>query len=247
MKRKDTLFREVSTDVMSFEVQLEQYAGPLHLLLELIEKQKLPITDVSLAQVTEAYLAYINVHEPPPEELADFLMIATRLLLIKSHEILPREETILEETETSLAAQLQLYKLFARAADLIDITHQSPDRSFDRGYADVLKHEKFVFPKDLTTLSLSNAFIGLLKRLEPFFRIQQAAIERMVSVKERLQEIRHALLTRARMTFKDMISNGRSKVEIVVSFLALLELLKQKSIHVVQSGHFGEIKITRVE
>ncbi len=232
---------------MSFEVKLEQYAGPLHLLLELIEKQKLPITDVSLAQVTDAYLGYVSAHEPPAEELADFLVIATRLLLIKSHEILPREDAILEETETSLAAQLHLYQLFAKAADLIDQAHQAPERSFGRASANVLPKGEFVLPEGITAFSLSQAFVGLLKRLEPFFRIQQAAIERVVSVKQRLKEIHGALLTRARMTFKDMIGNGRSKVDIVVSFLALLELVKQRSVQTIQSNPFSDIEVKRVD
>ncbi len=232
---------------MSFEVKLEQYAGPLHLLLELIEKQKLPITDVSLAQVTDTYLAYVNTHQPPAEELADFLVIATRLLLIKSHEILPREDVLIEETETSLAAQLQLYKLFARGADLIDATQQTKARSFGRANADILRREEFVLPEGLAKTSLSQAFLSLLKHLEPFFRIQQAAIERVISVKERLNEIHAALLTRARMTFKDIIGNGRSKVDIVVSFLALLELVKQRSIHVIQSNPFADIEVKRVD
>lgn len=231
---------------MPFEVALDAYSGPLHLLLELIEKQKLPITDVSLAQVTDAYLAYVNAHEPPPEELADFLVIATRLLLIKSHELLPIEEVLLEESGTSLAAQLQLYQLFARAADLIDAVHQTPVRSFDRAQADVLKPDTFEFPEGLTGSAVYSAFVGLMKHLEPLFRIQQAAIERVVSVQERLQEIHKTLLTRARMTFKDMIGKGRSKVDIVVSFLALLELVKQRSVHVIQTNHFADIEVKRV-
>lgn len=232
---------------MPFEVALDKYSGPLHLLLELIEKQKLPITDVSLAQVTDAYLGYVNAHEPPPEELADFLVIATRLLLIKSHEILPREEELLEETETSLAAQLQLYQLFAKAADLIDERQQARARSFGRASANVLKPGQFELPEGLTPSVLFNAFTGLMKHLEPFFRIQQAAIERIVSVKERLQEIHGALLTRARMTFKEMIGQGRSKVDIVVSFLALLELVKQRSVHAIQSNPFADIEVKRVD
>lgn len=232
---------------MAFEVNLEKYAGPLHLLLELIEKQHLPITEVSLAQVTDDYLAYINTHEPPTEELADFLVIATRLLLIKSYEILPREELFEEENTTSLAAQLQLYQLFVRAADLLNTTHQSSTRSFPRAQADVLAPGAFELPERLTAQSLPQSFLGLLKHLEPFFRIQQAAIERVVSVKERLQEIHAALLVRSQMTFRDMIGSGRSKVDIVVSFLALLELVKQRSIHVIQSNPFTDIEVRRID
>lgn len=232
---------------MSFEVTLDKYSGPLHLLLELIEKRELPITEISLAQVTGDYLMYVNTHEPPPEELADFLMVATRLLLMKSQEILPREEILLEESSNSLASQLQLYKIFAQAADLIDKQQQSGAYSFGRPQADVVRPEGFVLPEGLGTQSLQQSFLSLLKYLEPFFRLQQTVIERVVSVKERLKEIHDALLSRSHMMFRDVIGSGRSKVDVVISFLALLELVKQRTVHVMQSDTFSDIEIKRVD
>lgn len=232
---------------MSFQVELDKYKGPLQLLLELIEKQELPITDVSLAKVTNDYLVYVNENEPSIGELADFLVIATRLLLIKSRELLPDEQMDEEETKTSLAAQLQLYKLFAEAAELIDTQHQNTKKSFSRAQANVVKLDKFVLPEGMTVSNLETAFSSLMKRLEPFFRIKQATLERVASVKERLKEIHHALLSRSRMTFRDLVSGGRSKVDIVVSFLALLELVKQQSIHAIQSGPFEDIEMKRVD
>ncbi len=232
---------------MPFEVTTERYSGPLHLLLELIESREMPITDVSLAQVTDDYVSYVNAHEPPSEELADFLLIATRLLLIKSHEILPRDEEIFEEAAESLASQLELYQLFVNAADLIDARQQQAYRSFERAQADVVKADAFVLPDGVSAQTIEQAFVGLLKHLEPFFQLQQAAIERVVSVKERLREIHDALLSRSRLVFADVIGSGRSKVDIVVSFLALLELVKQKTVHVMQSNPFGDIEIKRVD
>lgn len=232
---------------MSFEVKIEQYAGPLQLLLELIEKEKLPITDISLAQVTDDYLKYMVAHEPIPEELADFLVIATRLLLIKSHAILPREELLEEEGQTTLAAQLALYKIFVEAANILDKTQQKNHYAFERAVPDVVKTTGFALPQGLTSSMLSEAFARLLKYLEPFFKLQQAAIERIVSVKERLAQIQEAMLTRSRMTFKEMVGQGKSKVDIVVSFLALLELVKQRTVQVVQSKPFAEIELKRVD
>jgi len=232
---------------MNFQVDLDKYKGPLQLLLELIEKQELPITDVSLAKVTDDYLVYVNENEPSIGELADFLVIATRLLLIKSRELLPDEQIDEEETKTSLAAQLQLYKLFAEAAELIDAQHQNTKKSFSRAQANVVKLDQFVLPEGMTVSNLETAFSSLMKRLEPFFRIKQATLERVASVKERLKEIHHALLSRARMTFRDLISGGRSKVDIVVSFLALLELVKQQSIHAIQSSPFEDIEVKRID
>lgn len=230
---------------MSFSISQQAYDGPLHLLLELIEKRALAIKDVSLAQVTDEYVAYLNMHEPPVEELADFLLIATRLLLIKSHELLPKEAELEEESLPSLATQLQLYKLFVGLADVIDEVQQSTKQSFARAHAEVKKLEGFILPETCTTAALAQALSDLLRQLEPFFQLQQAAIERVVSVKERLSEIHDVLVSRSRIFFRDIIGFGRSKVDIVVSFLALLELVKQRSVHVLQQDAFGEIEISK--
>ncbi len=232
---------------MAFEVQSEQYSGPLQLLLELIEKEQLPITDVSLARITDDYLKYVEVHEPPPLELADFLVIATRLLLIKSHAILPRDEILETENETSLAAQLKLYKIFSEAAGALDIIHQNSKLSFGRACPDVLKAESFVLPQGISLETIQQSFERLLKQLEPFFRIQQAAIERVMSVKERLHQIQEALLSRSRFFFHEFVKSGQSKVDIVVSFLAVLELVKQRSVSVIQSQPFSDIELKRID
>ncbi len=232
---------------MGFEVKTSTYSGPLQLLLELIEKRQMPITEVSLAQVTDDYVAYVNAHEPMAEELADFLLVATRLLLIKSHEILPRQEELPEETSTSLAQQLQLYQIFAKAADLLHAQQQSENRCFERLEPDAIKPEGLILPSDFTLDSLERSFAHLLKRLEPFFHLGQAAMERVISVKERLKEIQEVFLTRSQLVFREMIGSGRSKVEIVVSFLALLELIKQQTVHVMQSNPFGDIEIKRAD
>ena len=100
---------------MAFEVKLETFDGPLHVLLELIQASHLPITEVSLGAVTEKYLEYMNSQDVPAEELADFLVVATKLLLLKSQAILPIEVEP-EEDPSTLALQLRLYKEFVDAS-----------------------------------------------------------------------------------------------------------------------------------
>ncbi len=231
---------------MAYEVSTEEYSGPLQLLLELIEKDQLPITDVSLAKVTEDYVSYVEKYSVPPEELADFLVIATKLLLIKSRAILPDEEQEQEET-TNLAAQLRLYKYFVEAAELLEERFENAQGSFAREKAMVLEAEEFSPPEGFSSQLLQEAFARLMKHLEPFLKLQQTAIERVVSVQERMKEIRQTILNRSRFTFKNMIGNGKSKVEVVVSFLALLELVKQRVVHVVQSETFNDIEVKRAD
>src|SRR5437870_4122535 len=104
---------------MGFEVATEQFSGPLQLLLDIIEREELPITDVSLAKITEDYVNYLQIQKVPPEDLADFLVVASSLLLIKSRALLPQLQ-IDEEEGPDLASQLALYKEFVEMAKEIE-------------------------------------------------------------------------------------------------------------------------------
>ncbi|MBI5794010.1 segregation/condensation protein A [Candidatus Uhrbacteria bacterium] len=232
---------------MSFEVKLEKFDGPLHVLLELIQDSELPITEVSLAKVTDDYLRYIDEHDVPPSELADFLVIATRLLLIKSQAILPVPEDEEQEDASTLALQLRLYQEFVEASKHVEELFDRAARSFERAWPDVVKPDEIEIPPGLTTGVLHEVFQGLLRRLEPFFRLQEAAIERVVTVQERLREIHEAILSKARLTFAHFAGAGRSRVDVVVSFLALLELIKQRIVRVIQTDTFHDIEIKRVD
>lgn len=231
---------------MSFEVKLEQFSGPLQLLLELIESEQLPITEVSLASVTDDYLEHVERTDVPAEELADFLVVATRLLLIKSRAILPQLQIEEEGNPDTLALQLKMYKEFVDASKLLEQAY-GKHVMFSRPRVSAPKQEQGFFPPaEVTPPLLSDVFARLLKRLEPFFSLQRTSMERVASVQERVNEIREAILERSRMTFRQMVKGG-SKVEAVVSFLALLELMKQRIIDVVQSDTFSEITIRHVD
>jgi len=232
---------------MAFEVKLETFDGPLHVLLELIQAQELPITEVSLAQATEKYLEYMNTHDVPTSELADFLVVAAKLLLLKSQAILPMEVEAETEDPSTLALQLRLYKEFVDASREIELRFDETTQSFPREKADVVNVHEGEVITNLQPRDLRESFMGLLKRLEPFFKLQTAAMERVVSVKERLREIHEAVLARTKMSFREIAQGGKSKVDVVVSFLALLELVKQRAVHVVQSGAFDDIEIKRVD
>ncbi|MBI4437913.1 segregation/condensation protein A [Candidatus Uhrbacteria bacterium] len=232
---------------MSFEVRLETFDGPLHVLLELIQTSKLPITEVSLSKVTDDYLRYIDAHDVPASELADFLVIATRLLLIKSQAILPGPLDDEQEDATTLALQLRLYQEFVEASKHLETLFDRAQRSFERARCDVVKPSHMEIPPGVHAAALREAFAGLLRRLEPFFRLQEAAIERVVSVQERLREIHEAILSKAKLTFAHFAGHGRSRVDVVVSFLALLELVKQRVVRVVQADPFQDIEIKRVD
>lgn len=230
---------------MSFEVASPRFSGPLHLLLELIEGEKLPITEVSLAEITEAYLKHLDVNEVPSEELADFLVVATKLLLIKSRAILPAAEPETEDA-SHLADQVRLYKMFVDASKNIEDRFGATPM-FAREKPMVMPVAGFQMPPDVTGMALRESFAALLKRLEPFLALRQTALERTVTVQERMEEIRSAILERSRVSFSDVVRGARSKVDVVVSFLALLELVKQRVVVVAQSETFQDILIKKVD
>ena len=231
---------------MPFDVALQQFSGPLQLLLELIEAEKLPITEISLAHVTDAYLQHLNTHEVPTEELADFLVVATRLLYIKSRTILPLLPQEDEEA-SDLSAQLRMYQVFVGAARQMEELFLSPAHMFERERAPLDRAPVFLPPTNVRAELLRETFLSVLKRLEPFFALRESSLERVISVQQRMEEIRSAILERSRLTFRDMVQGARSKVDVVVSFLALLELVKQRAVSVIQDDAFQDIVMRHPE
>lgn len=232
---------------MPFSVHHEKFSGPLALLLELIDRQELPIAKVSLAKVADDFLRYIDENEAPSHELADFLLIASRLIYLKSRELMPYLRIDEEDAAAAkLEDQLRMYQEFVAVAAKLE----------ERYLAFAMYRRPYVKPRQVTPefspaknvslTSLHEAFQAVLKRLEPFFALQETSMERVKTVEERMDELKDVLATRANIRFRDIVARAESKVEIVVSFLALLELLRRKHITATQSGHGEEIHLERI-
>lgn len=229
--------------VMDFRVG--QFNGPLDLLLALIEDQKLSINEVSLSQVTEQYLKYLDtLEEERADELADFLVIAAKLLLLKSRLLLP--QFLPEEEEgPGLAEQLRLYKVFLQASKTLHDQWLTRARSYGR-VEPRRKSAEFVMPPSLTTDVLFGRMTALIRRLKPPKPLPQTKIDRAVSIKEKIDAIRSFLKVRKSVHFHELIENAGNKSEIIVGFLALLELMKQRTVLLEQEDSFGQIRINRV-
>lgn len=232
---------------MSFSVEQEEFSGPLALLLELIDDRQLEVTKLSLAKVADEYLRYIEEHDVPSTELADFLLVASRLIYLKSRELMPYLRIDEEDAAAAkLEDQLRLYQEFIAVAAkleeryLVQAMYRRPYVK-SRQIAPEFSHAKNVSPA-----TLFEAFQSVLKRLEPFFALQETSMERVKTVEERMDELKKALETRANIRFRDVIAHAGSKVEVVVSFLALLELLRRKHIIATQGAHGEEIHLERV-
>ncbi len=230
-----------------YEIKLRQFEGPLDLLLELIEAEKLDISTLSLSTVTDGYLQYVHAHpEIPPEELADFLAIASRLLFIKSRLLLPFLQGIIEAEEGDLESQLRIYKEYLDASKSIDALIGK--RRF------LFVHEKlpqieigFAPPKKLTAGNMADLLRAVIARLEPLVKVPQAVVEKTVSIHEKIRQIQGLITKAERVRFSSVLESAETKTEVVVCFLALLELVKQRDVSVCQDAMWGDITIQRLE
>lgn len=229
-----------------YRVQLEKFEGPLDLLLDLIEKEELDITEVSLAQVAGQYLNYLEkAGDIDPTQLADFLVIAAKLILIKSRALLP-EFQIEEEDEESiedLQYRLAEYKRFREAAQKIKSLYDGSQVAFERPInADM---RRTFYPGEISTDDLLEAANSLVTALDQFRSLQKETIKEVISVKEKILQIQTLISQEAQCKFSDVLAKAENKLEAIVSFLALLELMKQRLVSVAQNEHFGEIEVKK--
>jgi segregation and condensation protein A len=230
---------------MSIQIELTQFTGPLDLLLGLVNDQKLPINEVSLSQVTEQYLGYLDsMDDSKAEELADFLVIAARLLLLKSKSLLPTFAP--EEDEgPSLEDQLRRYQAFVEASKSIHKRWMEPTKTIFRTEP-ARKAEGFVPPANATVESMHQSMVQLLHKIKPPKPLPKTTIDRNISLKQTISRIRDMLKSKKKISFNQALSGAKNKTEVIVGFLALLELVKQQTVHLNQDEHFGDILIHKV-
>lgn len=230
---------------ISYKVKLEHFEGPLDLLLHLIENEEMDITKVSLAKITDQFIEYVNSSgELNPEEVADFLVVAAKLLVIKSQILLP-SLNIQDEEADDLARQLKIYKEYYEATKVIDGVIKQKRFSFSREKPIRVFTPKFSPPKKFKLDDLGLIFAEVLKKLEPIVNLPQSVIRRTITIAEKIQQIKNLILNKISFGFKSLLNSG-NKTEIIVSFLAMLELVKQRTIEVEQVEMFEEIEIRKL-
>lgn len=235
----------------AYAVTLPVYQGPLDLLLSLIEKHELEISAISLVAVTDQYLRTLeSLEEVDPGALADFLVVASRLVYIKSRSLLPQPRQIEEEDEEepadALVRQLLDYRKFKEAAGELRQREEAGLRAFART-APAPELERRLEPGDLTIEHLHKALRKLLERIPkeaPLPRVKTYAItvaEQIDYVRSIVRRTAATAGAAAPLRFTELLSAATSRLEVIVTFLALLELIKQQELHVKQDSTFGEI------
>lgn len=230
-----------------FQVTTEVFEGPLELLLALIEKRKLFINDISLAQVADDFLAYIQKHpEFPIAQTAQFILIGSTLLLIKSKSLLPililteEEQESIEDLETRLKLYERYRALSLGLRPLFNVRRLFSPRAKRR------RDPVFSPDTSMTVPTLHAAMLRVISALpEQKPTLTSTTIRKIVSLEEMIERLTDRVQSGVRTSFRDFASqqSKQEKVNMVVSFLALLELVKQGVVRVEQEAHFDDIII----
>jgi segregation and condensation protein A len=233
--------------VDAFQIKLPDFEGPLDLLLYLIEREELDITRVSLARVTGAYLEYIHVLEQlQVDQVADFLVVAAKLLVIKSEALLPRPPASKSDEEEDvgddLVKQLLLYKQYKESA------RQLADREAAglHTYIRVAPPPKIEAKLDLSNVTIDMLIKAVRNVLEiepPHPPVGTVVKPFTLTIRDQMNLIERMLRYRPNISFKRMLRRAHDRVEIIVTFLAVLELLRRRKVEVMQEHMFGDILI----
>jgi len=230
--------------VEEFQLKMANFEGPLDLLLSLIEKRKLHISDVSLAQVTDDYISFVRQGQDISiENMANFILIASTLILIKSYSLISTLTVTEEEKESidDLEKRLRLYSRIKELAVFVKnlfgtnmIFSRETVKNFDPVFAPT---------KELTAINLHSAIQSVIQSLPKKEALPKLVVKKIMSLEEAIGNLTTRIQSAIKMRFSDFVKDKQEKVSIIVSFLGMLELVKQGIIDVKQDLHFSEIEM----
>lgn len=235
---------ETTRPKTDFHIQTEAYQGPFELVLDLIESRKLLVNDLALASITDDYIQHVRGSESfPVEQTANFIQIAATLLLIKSKSLIPdltlteEEQGDVDDLKRRLAAYerirvatRELSRIFGRTV-MVSAGEKPPEVTFSPG-------------RDFTKEGLEEALARVLAAREAVEELPEARVRPMVTIEEMMDKLSTRVQKAMALSFKEFSADAKEKVEIVVSFLALLELVKEGAVAAEQHEQYGDIRIT---
>ncbi len=228
----------------ALQVFLEAFEGPLDLLLYLIRRQNIDILDIPIAEITKQYVQYIELMKEMQLELAgEYLVMAAMLAEIKSRMLLPRPQTEEEEEEdprAELVRRLQEYERYKKAAqDLADLPRM--ERDIHMALADAPERKIVTKMPDVTLKELLLAFHDVLKRAEMYSNLHLQ--REPLSVRQRMSEVLTQIKASNFTSFSDLFDPAEGRMGVAVTFIAILELLKEALVEVVQSDEYAPLHV----
>lgn len=234
-----------------YKVKLEIFEGPLDLLLYLIKKEEIEIYDVSLERITRQYLDYIDTFKMLNIELAsEFIVMAANLMYIKSRELLPKdvqppdEEAEEDDPRWELIRQLVEYKKFKEAAGFLGFQEVKSDEFFATTPEMPDLEAPVMSLGQVGIFDLIRAFQRVLKRFEKADDFREIVNDRF-TVADKIEELLNIVPVGGRVRFEELFTSASSRGEVIVTFLAMLELIKLNHLQVEQEQLLGEIVIVR--
>ncbi len=232
---------------MELQLKLNQFEGPLDLLLHLLDKDKIDIKDIFVSDITEQYLKYIeNIAEFDMENASEFLTVAAHLLEIKSRSLLPKPAPLEEgeeDPEQALIRRLTEYKMYKEAGEKLHDLEEENLKVYYKLPEEINLQERIEL-EDMKLDALMAAFGEVLKRFETKTVKKQREIRRdTYTVKGKMAYIRRRLSSKKEMSFFDMFEDDGNKSEVVTTFAAMLELWKNRYLKLTQKENFGDILV----
>ena len=229
---------------MPFSIKTDSYEGPFEIVLDLIEARKLLVNELALASITEEFITHVRSQETfPVEETANFIQIAATLLLIKSKSLIPdlslteEEHADVEDLKRRLAAyekvreaSRELARVFGRAVMVLP-GERPPDITFAPA-------------NDLSKEALAEALARVLATREAVEELPEARVKPLITIEEMMDQLAKRVQNAMTLSFNEFSKSSREKIEVIVSFLALLELVKQGAVAAEQYDTYGDIRIS---
>src|SRR5258706_4758451 len=237
----------MSDSPQQMDVSLEIFEGPLDLLLHLIKKNDLEIADIPIAQITHEYLGYLDLMKDLNLEMAgEFLVMASTLMQIKPQMLLPSPETGDEETgpdpRAELINKLLEYQRFKEAAGVLSAYNEKAKDIYYRHVPPQFDHEDFMLRA--TVFDLLSAFKRVLDQAP---REVGQILREEITIETKIREVLDRLADKTSMDFEELFAGNQRRIDLIITFLALLELIRLKQIVAVQSDTFGRIQIFRAD
>ncbi len=229
-----------------FEIQTTVYTGPLDLLIDLIERRKLLVNDISLTAVTDDYMKYVaELEHHPLRDIADFVVLAATLLLLKSKSLLPILELTEAEEESvdELETRLKYFQIF-RTAGLKLSQIFGKTRLHERPYVQDLT-PMFLPDKYTEKTALGDAIARVIANLPKKVEKPKVQVRKVISLEEMIGNLKERIERQFSLKFKEFTGDSKERTTIIVGFLAVLEMVKQGMVMVTQSDRFDEIHIER--
>lgn len=239
---------EFETSPDAYTVRLDQFTGPLDLLIHLIKKNEVNVYDIPIAVITAQYLEYLGMMEELDLDIAgEFIVMAATLIHIKSRMLLPRPDASQEDPEEDpravLVNRLLEYQKFKAAANLLHEREELRSAQWQRPDERVagIAGEEYETEVEVDLFSLMAAFKAVLDRAKQ--RPNVAIPGARVSIEERIAQLLARLSETEACGFEDLFEDAHTRQDLIVTFLALLEMIRTRVVRVFQAGMFGSIRV----